>query len=282
MECPHWRQSDCVLHDLVLSSENQAAWGCTSVKVPHDPLKMNNNRNFILKRPTFQNLMRRISKAGLKKDFVRRAILPDWWDDSCDDQPDLLPEIEIRVARYFGVSLAAVKDSGSALIVPQYANAQLRRVRDVNKDRLAPAIHAALRIGAAVVRSARDLKAIPLDLPTDALTWREQIRHEQGPVKFDQLLDDLWGRGIPVVPVDILPTPNFQGIACIIEGRPVILLGHRHDELSRVAFIVAHEVGHIAAYDCVPDKPVVDQEDEVVDAHGDVVDDTEIESKADH
>ena len=82
---------------------------------------------------------------------------------------------------------------------------------------------------------------------------------------LDDLLGDLWRRGIPVVPLDVLPTPSFQGLACIVEDHPVILLGHKHDEPGRVAFFVAHEAGHIARGDCLPDRPVVDEEDLIVD-----------------
>ncbi len=37
------------------------------------------------------------------------------------------------------------------------------------------------------------------------------------------------------------------------------MLGYRHDEPGRVAHIVAHEAGHIAAQDCLPDQPVADE-----------------------
>ena len=92
---------------------------------------------------------------------------------------------------------------------------------------------------------------------------------------LDDILDDLWLRGIPVIPLDVLPVPRFQGIACVALGRPVILLGHRYDEPGRVAFLVAHEAGHIAAGDCGPAQPVVDEEAEVLD-------DSDMEHQADH
>jgi len=50
-----------------------------------------------------------------------------------------------------------------------------------------------------------------------------------------------------------------------VEGRPVILLGHKHDEPGRVSFLVAHEAGHIAANDCEPDQPVFDEEEAIQD-----------------
>ncbi len=218
--------------------------------------------------------MRRLSQAGFKNDFVRRAILPDWWDDTYAVQPDLLPEIEVRVARFLRASLADIRSPRTAISPPHYANAQLRRVRDIDRDRLAPAIHSALRIGAAVVRSLRATVPAPQALPADPLAWHAQLLPERGPIMLHHVLEDLWNRGIPVIPIDLLPSPSFQGIAGIIEGRPVILLGHRHEEPGRVAFFVAHEGGHIAGGHCSPDQPVLDEAE-------DVVDESDIEQSAD-
>lgn len=205
---------------------------------------------------------------------MRPAILPDWWDETCAQDPSLLLDIEIRVARFLGLPLAAVRDPESSLNPPKYPNAKLRRVRDIDHDRLAPAIHSAMQIAGAVVRSLRAPAPKPVVPPTNGLAWREQIVREQKTVTLDDILNDLWTRGIPVVPLDVMPAPSFQGAACVVEGRPVILLGHKHDVPGRVGLLVAHEAGHIAASDCVPNQPVFDEEEEILD-------DTEIERNAD-
>jgi len=218
-----------------------------------------------LTQPTFNSLARRLSRAGFDRRFLRSAILPDWWDAECAADLELLPEIELRVARFLGHSVSLVRNPEEELPAPKYRDAQLRRVRDVGRDRLAPAIHAALQIGGAVVRSLRNDKPTDAELPVDALEWRRELRTSDGAVTLDHILSDLWRRGIPVVPLEVLPTPSFQGLAGIVEGHPVILLGHRHDEPGRVAFFVAHEAAHIALGDCSPDRPVVDEEDLIVD-----------------
>ncbi len=227
-----------------------------------------------LTQPTFSNLVRRLSHAGFDKRFVQSAILPDWWRDECAADVELLPEIELRIARFLGSPVSQVRNPGEQLAAPSYAGAQLRRVRSVDLDRLGPAIHSALQIATAVVRSLRDHEPSGADLPADGLDWRRELRNPAGTVTLDDILTDLWQRGIAVVPVDVLPAPSFQGLACIVEGHPVILLGHKHDEPGRVAFFVAHEAGHIAAGDCSRDQPVVDEEDLIVD-------ETEIERAAD-
>ena len=218
--------------------------------------------------------MRRLSRAGFKKELVRPAILPEWWEDSCAEDSSLLQDVEIRVARFLGLPLAAVRDAGTALAPPAYPGAQLRRVRDVDRDRLGPAIHTAMRIGGAVVRSLRDTTSDVVVPPADGIAWRDLIERTGSAVTLGEMVADLWKRGIPVVPLEEIPAPSFQGIACVVEGRPVILLGHKHDEPGRAAFLVAHEAGHVAAGDCAPDQPVVDEEEEIAD-------DTEIERGAD-
>lgn len=218
-----------------------------------------------LTQPTFNSLVRRLSHAGFDRRFVRSAILPDWWDDECAADVELLPEIELRVARFLGQSVSLVRNSREQLSAPECAGAQLRRVRDMDRDRLGPAIHSALQIGAAVVRSLRASKPTGAALPADGLEWRRELRNSNGPVTLDDILGDLWQRGIPVVPLEVLPAPSFQGLAGIVEGHPVILLGHKHDEPGRLAFFVAHEAAHIAHGDCSPGRPVVDEEDLIVD-----------------
>ncbi len=219
-------------------------------------------------------LMRRLAQAGFKKDFVQPAIFPDWWAEECEADASLLPDIEIRIARFLGLPLSSVRDPGIALTPPTYVGAQLRRVRDINRDRLGPAIHTAIRIAGAVVRSLRsDVPSASIP-PTEGVAWREQILEGKIAIKLDDVLRGAWQRGIPVVAVDVLPSPRFQGLAAIVEGRPVILLGHRHDEPSHAAFVIAHEGGHIAAEDCTPGHPVVDEMEEAAD-------DAEMEKRAD-
>ncbi len=218
--------------------------------------------------------MARLSRAGFRGDFVRPAILPEWWDESCTEDTSLLPDVEIRVARFLGVALSLIRNPDRKLAAPTYPNAKLRRVRDVSADRLAPAIHAALEIAGAVVRCMPEATPPAKPPPVDGLAWRDRLHRPGSPVTLNDILNDLWGRGIPVVPLELLPSPSFQGLACMVDGRPVIMLGHKHDEPGRVAFCIAYETYHIAAGDCLPEQPVVDEDEEIED-------DADIEQNAD-
>lgn len=187
--------------------------------------------------------------------------MPDWWEPSCAKQPSLLPDLEVRVARFLGVPLEDIRQPAKALATPEYPQARLRRVKDVDKDRMGPAIHAGLAVAGALLRSLR-MPLPPVELPpTDALAWRKQLQAGDGPVGLDTLAGDLWRRGIPVVHLDVLPSPRFQGLACIVAGRPIIFLGHRNDEPARLAIFLGHEAGHVVHGDCEEGAPVVDEED---------------------
>ena len=216
-------------------------------------------------RHSFNSLMGRLSSAGFARDFIRTAILPDWWSRECDRDPNLLQDIEIRVARFLGCPLEEVSDPARDLVPLEYAGARLRRARNAPARRLVPAIHAALRIASAVVRNLRNTDFVPHPLPRNPGDWRAQFSPTGSALTLNHLLACLWQRGIPVVPVDQSPSPSFQGMACLVEQRPVILILHRHDAPARVAFTVAHEAGHIAAGDCEESKPVVDEAEEILD-----------------
>lgn len=220
-----------------------------------------------LTKHTFATLMRRLSAAGFKGDFARTAVLPDWWDKSCESDASLLGEVEFRVARLTGAPLSAVRTPAQELPRPWYPNAQLRRVHDVDRDRLQAAIHAGLSVAAAATRSWRG-GAPPVQLPpADPLVWRDQIRRPDRKVVLKDVLNDLWARGIPVVHVEFMPTPSFQGLACIVGDRPVVVLSHDFDEPAKLAFFVAHEVAHVVRGDCAPDRPVVDADDDLPADH---------------
>ncbi len=225
-------------------------------------------------RHTFASLKRRLASAGFKKDFVRQAILPDWWDETCEHDPSLLTDFEIRVARFLNLPLSVVRDANNPLSLSDHSEVKLRRVRNVERDRLAPAIHVALQIAGAVIRCMYDATAESDAIPVDGLSWRNEIKRDLVRVSLQDILSDLWGRGIPVVPLDTLPTPNFQGLVCIVQDRPTILLGQKYDEPGRVSFIIAHEFGHVSSGDCTPEHPVVDEEAQVLD-------DSDMEKSAD-
>lgn len=219
------------------------------------------------------NLLSRLSKAGFKRGFVRPAILPDWWDDSLESDASLLSDIEVRVARFLGLSVGEVRDPARALGIPKAPSTVLRKAPRIDVERLRPAIHAARRVAEAVVRNMQDRPVH--ELPVKPEEWRRALVKGNAPVTLEKMLSDLWVRGIPVIPMDCLPSPAFQGMAAVIGGRPIIVIGQKHDAPGRVGFFVAHEAGHIANGDCEEGQTIVDEEESSTDS-------SDMEKRADH
>lgn len=212
--------------------------------------------------------MRRLAQAGFKRDFVKRAILPEWWEEENETDSTLLPEIEIRVARFLKRSVSDIRNTACGLNAPLIAGAQLRRVGNADRDQITPAIHSAMQVAGAVVRSLRDRGGIGPTGISDASAWRAELLENGGGVSLMDILSNLWGRGIPVILLEGLPSPGFQGLACVVNRHPVVMLGYKYDAPGRIAFIVSHEVGHIATGDCTPDSPIIDEDFELPDDAG--------------
>lgn len=211
-----------------------------------------------------KDLLTRARKAGYDRSFVSAAVLPDWWDASCEKDAALVPDLEIRLARFLRVPLQEVQDPTAKLKSPVYANARLRRVAKEGAAHPDPTIHAALSIAGAALRSVRrPLPAVELP-PVDANRWHKLLGSGASGL-LEAAVADLWQRGIPVLHVAVLPNPRFQGLACITDGRPVVVLGHDIELPARLLSHLAHEVGHIVAGDCAENAPVVDQSDETPD-----------------
>lgn len=222
-----------------------------------------------------RTLLGRLSKAGFPDDFARRAVLPDWWDESCVADGSLLADLELRIARFIGVPVVTLRDPGFVLSASRPAGTRLRKVSNVQEDRLAPAIHAAIQISGAVLRSLKNSPPLRLP-PSDAMAWRTALLTQGGPIiDLRMVVADLWQRGIPVIHIEHLPSPKYQGLAHIIDGRPVIVIGHGIDAPGYLLALIAHEVGHLSNGDC-DSGPVVDEDEE----HSTMIDD-EMERAAD-
>ncbi len=161
--------------------------------------------------------------------------------------------------------IAALRNPEERLLPVLGARAQLRKAKNVERDRLAPAIHAGIRIAEAVLRVLKEPNRRVDMPPPDPAAWWHDLKAKYRKVDLRAITTDLWDRGVPVVPLDELPAPKFQGMACLVSGRPVVVIGHDIDAPPRLGFLVAHETGHLANGDCGADNPVIDESDEVSD-----------------
>lgn len=215
---------------------------------------------------TCASLFRRLEAAGFPRAFVRRVILPDWWDDSCEHSSDFLPDFETRVARFLKQPLEAIRDASAPLAIATFPNANLFRLHYPDlAGRMDAVFHTAFQVGGSVVRCRRYQGLPQAKVPYSSLEWHKELTSAGTPVSLSAMLEDLWGRGVAVIPVDEFPEPRFQSMVCFVENRPAILIGRQYDDTGRVAFVIAHIIGHILGKHFTPERPVLIEDGQVQD-----------------
>ncbi len=197
---------------------------------------------------SFHSLVERLERAGFDRAFTHSTILPDWWDETCEKDPQLLPDFEFRTARFLNLPLERIQDPATALVQP--------RPPTTDEDVSPASIHAGIQIAHAVIRNLRDDAPAVLP-PRTGRTWHAELRlGPDQPVALRKIVGDLWNRRIPVVPVTSLPQPDFQTLGCVIQGRPLVMMSDRITDHWIAAVHTAHQLGHIIAGDCANDKVV--------------------------
>ena len=125
------------------------------------------------------------------------------------------------------------------------------------------------RLGSAVARMA--LRAAPpgvaLPADPDAIHRAVAALARGAPVTLEWLTRYCWRCGIPVVQLQLLPSKATKMAGMVIrhQGRYAIVLAHAYRENARQAFIVAHELGHIALGHLTEDGALVDEAVEAVE-----------------
>lgn len=191
-------------------------------------------------------LIRRLKTIGYDEAFLRRVVLPDWWEDSLAADPTSRVQIELRVAQRLSLPLADVSDPQRPLRLPDTRCVRLKRARaGAVQDEIAPGLIAARNAVALLLPHLRDVPPLPANLTPAAL--RRWILTRRGIVDLGALVEACWEHGIAVFHFAPLPTSakKFAGMAYYEGARPVIVLASGYDAPPRLAFYLAHEICHI-------------------------------------
>ncbi len=193
-----------------------------------------------------RSLYERLEQAGLDRKFVRKVLLPDWWDDAIAEHPTGYAEARLRIARALGLSLRQL-DSEDPL------GEMLGETRLRCKTRRGTEPYS-IRWTIALAKRAAELatRAMPKPyepLPETASQIRDAILQQHPWVSLGNLLAHCWQHGIPVIPLKSKPrrSKRVDGLIVRVGERPVIVLACGYRYSARLLFIVAHELGHWGA-----------------------------------
>ncbi len=223
-----------------------------------------------------KDLYQRLKVIGFGPDFVRQAVLPDWWEDSLASIPANRALAEISIARLLGLKVAELRKPDAALALPPVGNFRLKRHKLTTPEEVRPTVIVAERVATLAVESLKDLP--PFVGCASAQDIRRKMLEEHQRVDLRSLLAFCWSRGIVVLylaPHKMLKSKKFAGVAMFVGDRPVIILGSSNDGPPWLAFHLTHEMGHVFGGNVkAGDKPLVD-------SNLDQVDDDDQEAAAD-
>jgi IrrE N-terminal-like domain len=191
---------------------------------------------------TEASLRRELLNAG----FTNRAIdavWPEWWSSDAEVSLSATAELRYTVARRLGISPRSLFEGPPKFI---WGNeAKFKNLGTTTPTEQLILTSFGIAAGRALITAAPPALA---SLPTAAAELRRQILQSSPYVRLGELLVACWGLGIPVAKTNIFPLEQkrMQAMTVRLDGRYAILIGRNSTFPAWIAFILAHELGHIA------------------------------------
>lgn len=206
-------------------------------------------------------LRTRLSKAGVKPGFLNSVVLPSWWEDSIASTPAGFREAASYIAARLGFSLASLLDAKVKLTHSHISTVKYKKSKGVSDEDVSLATHYAMGAARAVAVALEDApEAAAVPSPED---WRRDLLalSDKSWVCLRHILKATWELGIPVIHLKNLPAgaKKPDALTTMVGDRPVIVVLNARKSPSWIAFIVAHELGHIHHRHLKPGQTLVDE-----------------------
>lgn len=204
-------------------------------------------------------LRQRLRKAGIAPKAIR-AVWPTWWSEEAQTSRSAVVELHYTIARRLGISPQSLFDDGA----PQFLwkdTAKFKNVGAQTEEELAALTSFSVAVGQAVLSG---LAGESLELPTPS-ALRDALLSGGRSVDLRALLDLCWAIGIPVVQLALFPLgrKRMHAVTVRVHGRYAVLVGRESGYGAQVAYIVAHELGHIAHQHLAEASALVEADDPI-------------------
>lgn len=200
-------------------------------------------------------LYSKLAAFGLPKAWVKRNLLPSWWDDEAALTPAGYAEALLHLARNAGVDVASLRSSSEPAVAAR-ASVRFKRRGDADLAQL----EVAKSLASQLARTVAAASPRPSALQASALELREQLLENRGWIDLESLVAHCWSVGIPVLRTTNFPTgaKKPDALAVDVGGRRVIVITSGRTGAPWLLFLVAHELGHIARGHLETDSALVD------------------------
>ncbi|MCW2751211.1 MAG: hypothetical protein JWR83_2321 [Aeromicrobium sp.] len=189
------------------------------------------------------------------------AVWPAWWSADAELSSSAQAELRYTLARRLGISPRSLFDGEPKFLWRNEA-------RFKNLGTLSPEEASILvSYGVSAARVALGARpAGPVDLRgLTATALRETLVSDWSSVNLKGILTFCWSIGIPVLQLRLFPleAKKMAAMSVRVGDRYAILLGRETTHPAQLAFIVAHELAHIASGDIDETGAALDVEDPI-------------------
>jgi hypothetical protein len=192
-------------------------------------------------------LYERLAQIGFKKNFIDKKALPDWWRQDCESTPGAVIEGATYISRRLNLELDSLLDINKQPRFKNLCQPKFKKQQNTENEDLKVSHYLAARI-AELTAYACKTQYQPID-HYSVTEIRTQILSRRKYVDLEGILEFCWRHGVPVIHFNEFPKgiKKFHGmVACFnIDIQPVITISLNDASPSRLAFILAHELGHI-------------------------------------
>jgi Zn-dependent peptidase ImmA (M78 family) len=199
--------------------------------------------------PSMRDLYERLADAGLDRAFLRKVVLPPWWEDKMASVPASRELAELYLAHSLALDLDALSDPTAPLALPN-AGARFKRSKRTGQEHLRPTAAVAQRIGEMLAQGLPHLPDFKEPKKHAVMAVRGWLfMHGYREVNLRTLLEYCWAHGIIVFHLGSGALPHkahkIDGMAMFANEVPIIALGSNRQYSAWLLFHLAHELSHL-------------------------------------
>jgi len=213
----------------------------------------------------FSRLKRRLAESGFPPGYVKKAM-PEWWSNGLWETDSGFAQGAIILSRKLGLDLESIHEPCATICLQTGTSPKFKLRKSSKESELAIAQAVSLGAARTAVGCARgEYKGIPQSASDIRAELIERRDHQS--VALGNLLDYCWERGVPVLHVSCFPRGGKKpdGMAAMVEGRPVLIISRKQKFAAWQVFILAHELGHICRGHVSENSTLVDESISVED-----------------
>lgn len=192
--------------------------------------------------PSFRDsVARELQNAGITRAAVD-AIWPEWWSADAEQSISATTEVRYTIARRLGISPSSLMGGSPEFVWRD--DAKFKNLGDTTEAERAVVTSFGVSVGRALLTAAPSARHRP---GTTALAIRSALLTSESSISLREILRACWDLGIPVIKSNLSPLSRkaMQAMSVSFAGRYAIVVSRDMRYPAWVAFVIAHELGHI-------------------------------------